>query len=140
VTIEWRDPVQAADWANTLVARLNAEMRSRAIANTTASVGFLEAELKTTPTVETRQAISRIIAAKINQRMLANITEEYAFRVVDKALPPDPRDMVRPKRPVLLALGPILGLLVGAFIALITGSWALTGQRATNPQPHRDSR
>src|SRR5207249_4949688 len=52
VQIERRDPVKAALWANELVARLNAEMRARAIASTNASVGYLEKELSSTAAVE----------------------------------------------------------------------------------------
>lgn len=118
VSIEWRDPVQAANWANALVGQLNAEMRERAIASTTLSVGYLERELATTATIETRQAINRLMEAQINQRMLANVTEEYAFRFVERALPPEPDDVVGPSKLVLLALGPSLGLLFGIFVVL----------------------
>jgi uncharacterized protein involved in exopolysaccharide biosynthesis len=113
VRIDWRDPNQAADWANQLVARLNAEMRARAIARTKASVGFLEQELASTVIVDTRSAISRLMESQINQRMLANVTEEYAFRVVDKALPPDEDDPVRPRKLMMLVTGAAIGLLFG---------------------------
>jgi len=118
VAIEWRDPAQAADWANALVGQLNAEMRDRAIAATKNSVGYLERELGSTSTIETRQAINRLMEAQINQRMLANVTEEYAFRIVERALPPDIDDAVGPSKLVLLALGPSLGLIFGIFVAL----------------------
>jgi uncharacterized protein involved in exopolysaccharide biosynthesis len=124
VEIEWKDPAEAALWANTLVGRLNAEMRSRAIASTTASLGYLEKEVATTSTVETRMAISHLMEAQINQRMLANVTEEYAVRVVDRALPPDPRDMVWPQKVLLLAMGPAFGLLCGIFVTLVSGAFS----------------
>jgi uncharacterized protein involved in exopolysaccharide biosynthesis len=119
VTIEWRDPVQAADWANAVVAQLNAEMRGRAIESTKLSVGYLERELTSTSTIETRQAINRLMEAQINQRMLANVTEEYAFRIVERALPPEPDDTVGPSKLVLVALGPSLGLIFGVFLVLV---------------------
>lgn len=128
IQIEWKDPVKAAEWANLLVERLNNEMRSRAIDKTNASVGYLEKELAATPTVEIRQAINRLIETQINQRMLANVTHEYAFRVVDRALPPDPRNITKPNRLLLLVLGPVLGLLIGAFAALIAGAFAARGK------------
>jgi uncharacterized protein involved in exopolysaccharide biosynthesis len=119
VEIEWRDRLKAAQWANALVERLNAEMRSRAIASTSAAVGYLEKELAATSAVETRGAIARLMEAQINQRMVANVTKEYAFRVVDRALPSDAKDEVRPNKPLLAALGPVLGLLFGALVVLI---------------------
>jgi uncharacterized protein involved in exopolysaccharide biosynthesis len=118
VSIDWRDPDQAADWANALVAQLNAEMRDRAISSTKLSVGYLEKELAATSTLETQQAINRLMEAQINQRMLANVTEEYAFRIVERALPPDPDDAVGPSKLVLLALGPSVGLIFGVFVVL----------------------
>jgi uncharacterized protein involved in exopolysaccharide biosynthesis len=127
--IEWRDRAKAADWANALLERLNAEMRARAIASTNASVEYLDKELATTSAVETRQAINRLMEAQINRRMLANVTQEYALRVVDRALPPDARDPVRPQKFLLLVLGPTLGLMFGIFVVLAAG--ALAGGEST---------
>ena len=119
LTIEWTDPEKCAQWANKLVERLNAEVRARAIANSNASIGFLERELETTGAVETRQAINRLMEVQINQRMLANVTREYAFRVADRAMPSDPNDEIRPNKPVLLLLGWLFGAMVGAVLALV---------------------
>jgi len=127
LAVEWHDPEQAAAWVNALVARINAEMRARAIANTQLSVGYLEQELEATSTIETRQAINRLIEAQINQRMLASVTQEYAFRVVDRALPPDPDDSVGPSKITLVALGPIVGLAFGVFAVLVIN--IIVGQR-----------
>ncbi len=117
--IDWRDPTVAAAWANELVTRANAEMRRRAIQDAGASVDYLEKELTATATVDTRTAISRLMEAQIKQRMLANVTVEYAFKVIDAALPPDPKDMIRPKRLLLVAFGAVLGMLVGVIVALL---------------------
>jgi uncharacterized protein involved in exopolysaccharide biosynthesis len=122
VNVEWRDRERAAQWANELIARLNAEMRARAIARTDASVGYLEKELETTSTVATREAINRLIETQIKQRMLANVTPEYAFRVVDRAVPADRNDPIRPKKLVLLLAGPFVGLILGIGAALLA-SW-----------------
>jgi len=90
VTIEWRDPVVAANWANDMIAKLNSETRARAIADANAAMGYLEKELGSTSTVETRLAIGRLMEAQVNQRMVASVTQEYSFRVVDRAMAPDP--------------------------------------------------
>jgi uncharacterized protein involved in exopolysaccharide biosynthesis len=113
VQIEWRDPLEAASWANELVALLNAEMRARAIANSSASVGYLEKELEATMTVVVKEAIGRLMETQITQRMLANVTHEYAFRVVDKALPPDPDDIAKPQKLVMVVMGAAIGFLIG---------------------------
>ena len=93
--------------------------RRRAVAESRASIEYLEKELATTITVDTRNAISRLMEAQIKQRMLANVTVEYAFRVIDRALAPDLKDMIRPKRLLLVAFGFVLGLLVGVIVVLL---------------------
>jgi uncharacterized protein involved in exopolysaccharide biosynthesis len=118
--VDWKNPQLAAKWANDLVARLNSEMRGRAIKRTNASVGYLRTELADTVAIDTRETINRLMAAEINQRMFANVTEEYALRVVDRALVPDLKDKVRPKRALMLVLGCVLGASLGALL-LMTG-------------------
>jgi uncharacterized protein involved in exopolysaccharide biosynthesis len=122
LNIQWRNRNEAADWANELVNRLNVEMRERAIRNASASVQYLEKELETTGTVATRDAISRLMEAQIKQRMLANVTTEYAFRIVDRAIPPDSDDVVRPRKMRLIALGAFLGMTLAALWVLVSGS------------------
>jgi uncharacterized protein involved in exopolysaccharide biosynthesis len=116
--VDWRDPETAARWANELARRLNSEMRKRAIEKADASLKFLQAELDATATVETREAINRLIEAQIRQRMLANVTQEYAFRVVDRAMAPDKEDPVRPNKALLVVLGPLVGFVVGVVLVL----------------------
>lgn len=115
LSIRWTDRLAAAAWANELVQRLNAEMRTRAIAQANESIAFLEAESQATVTVATKEAIGRLIEAQVKQRMLANVTEQYAFRVVDKALPQDADMPVWPPRLVLLLA---FGLFFGGFVAV----------------------
>jgi uncharacterized protein involved in exopolysaccharide biosynthesis len=122
VQVEWRDPQEAALWANTLVSRLNAEMRDRAIKKSEASLTFLESELQRTTLVESRQAINRLIEAQIKQRMLTNVSHEYAFRAVDPAIAPDRDDVAKPKRLLVLAAGPLVGLML-AIMTLLTLDW-----------------
>jgi uncharacterized protein involved in exopolysaccharide biosynthesis len=120
VRVDWRDPEVAANWTNALVDRLNAEMRRRAIERTNAAVKYLEQELAKTVIVDTRTAIGRLMETQINQRMLANVTEEYAFRVIDRALPSDDDDPVRPRKLVMIVTAAAAGLLVGIVVVLAT--------------------
>lgn len=121
VQIDWKDRQFAADWANQLVQRLNAEMRGRAIAHANASVGFLEKELEVTSVVGTRDSINRLIESQIKQRMLANVTQEYAFRIVDRAMPSDKNDPVQPKKRLIAAGGVLIGVLLGIVIVIVMG-------------------
>jgi uncharacterized protein involved in exopolysaccharide biosynthesis len=119
IQIDWRDPLEAAAWNNELVQRLNTEMRARAIDKANASLSYLEKELSRTNQVPTRDAINRLVEAQVKQRMLANVTQEFAFRVVDKALPPDRDDPIMPQTALWLSGGVALGLVIGVARALL---------------------
>jgi uncharacterized protein involved in exopolysaccharide biosynthesis len=121
LSIDWNDREQAASWANELVVRLNSEMRARALKEAGNSVVFLEAEMKKTSLLGIQTAISRIIEAQINKQMLANVTDEYALRVVERAMAPDDGDVVWPNKKVLAGLGLLLGGLVGVAAVLLMG-------------------
>jgi uncharacterized protein involved in exopolysaccharide biosynthesis len=109
--IDWRDRETAAAWANELVARLNAVMQRRAIDRADASLGFLAKELERTPVIDTRNAINRLVETQVNQRMIATVTQEYAFRVVDRAQTPDLHDKVRPHKLLMTLAGGFIGFL-----------------------------
>lgn len=119
--IDWRNRNQAAEWANGLISQLNSEMRSRAIDQASASIGFLERELDKTSVVATRDAISRLIEVQVRQRMLASVSPEYSFRVLDPATPPDLDDVVSPRKLLLLAVGIFVGSSVGIVAGLLAG-------------------
>lgn len=117
VSIEWYSPQLAAQWANLLVDRANERLRAAAINNAERSVAYLEQELAKTNVVELRQAIYNLIEDQVNNAMLANVQREYAFRVIDPAVPPETR--ISPKRTAITLAGVVLGLLVGALTALV---------------------
>ncbi len=119
--IDWTDRPKAAAWANSMIQKLNTEMRARAIQQSEASIGFLKNEIANTTVLEIRESINRLLEGQIRQRMLANVTQEYAFRVVDRAMVPDVTDKVRPKKLLMLLVGGILGGFLGAAIVLLHG-------------------
>ena len=140
VSVDWRNREEAASWANELVARVNSEMRSRAMAKALAYTGFLEKELGSTELVETRAAISRLIEEQIKQRMVASVTQEYAFQTVGRAYSPDADDFVKPQRALLAIGGSVLGLLLGlatAFVGTLSGSasWQRTAEEGFGGGP-----
>lgn len=100
--IVWADRELAAKWANQLVEQANVELRNRAATEADASLKFLETELKKTSVIELQQAIYRLMEAQVKRKLLANIRPDYAFAVIDPAVPPDADRFVSPKRRILL--------------------------------------
>lgn len=121
--IDWRDRDESAAWANELVERLNQEMRRRAIMEADASLGFLKSELQSTTEVVSRESIGRLMESQLKQRMVADVSQEYAFRFVDRAMPADADNPVRPQKLAMIVAGPILGLLFGVVFALVARKW-----------------
>ena len=119
--IDWTDRFEAAVWANELVKRLNQEMRTRAIGDADASLGYLDKELQSTNVVTTRDAIGRLIESQVKQRMMADVSKEYAFRVVDKAMPPDADSPIRPQKLAMIGAGVFTGSMIGIVYALMSG-------------------
>ena len=117
--IDWKEREAVAAWANELVRMLNVEMRARAIAKADASVRFLEREVANTSEIGKRDAIYRLIEAQVRQRMLAEVTDEFAFRVVDKAMAPDANDPIEPRKLFFLLTGLLIGALIGSIVSLM---------------------
>ncbi len=129
LTIDWKDRQTAADWANELVRRLNVEMRSRAMSQSDASLQYLNRELAATSVVDTREAINRLIESQIRERMIASVTQEFAFRVVDSAMKPEPTDKIRPKKGFMI----LTGGLFGAFIGVLWVYFRTPSRRSSAP-------
>ena len=131
LSVDWWNREEAASWANELASRVNSEMRTRAMTNATAYLAYLEKALETTQLMGTRDAINHLIENQIKDRMIASVTQGYAFRLVDHALPPDADDFVSPKRLLLVVCGPLVGLLLGC-LAVLVPVWL---RRATASAP-----
>jgi capsular polysaccharide biosynthesis protein len=116
--IRWFDRDQAADWANALVERLNARIRQRTIQEADRSVRYLNQQLELTSAVEVRQSIFELVERNIRRGMLANVRDQFAFRVVDPALPADPDKFVSPRRVLDVSLGIVVGFFAGLVIAV----------------------
>jgi uncharacterized protein involved in exopolysaccharide biosynthesis len=118
IRIDWHDRKLAADWANELVARVNASTRANAIREADESLKYLRVELQKADYVALQQSISSVIEAQINRRMLANTRPDYSFEVIDPAQPSDPNKSVGPKRIIFLIVGVLLGFASGVTLAV----------------------
>lgn len=120
--IEWRDPVQAAAWANELVRRANEQLRERALARAQRAVTYLQGEALKTDSVEVREALYRLLEQQYKDIVLANVTDEYALTVIDPAVAADRKHYIFPDR-VLFGIGGLFVGLVGCWlIALVAAN------------------
>lgn len=115
ITMDWRDPAVAARWANDFVALANEILRVRAIQESTLNIEYLNQQLAKTNVVEIQQAIYRLIEGETKSLMLAHGRADYAFTIVDPAVPPEVR--VSPRRTLMVISGLFAGGVLGSFIA-----------------------
>ena len=117
LSIEWKDPELATQWANSLVERINAHQKAAAIKEAQRSIEYLKNELQETSVVEMRQAIFRLIEAQTKNIMLANVRDEFVFKIIDPAVVPE--EKIKPKKKLMAILGTIVGFMIGVFLAFL---------------------
>jgi uncharacterized protein involved in exopolysaccharide biosynthesis len=117
IAVEWTDAQTAADWANRLTWQVNDEMRLRALDDANRNIAYLQGQLATTEAVSLQQAIARLLETELQKVMMAQGTDEYAFRVIDEARPPARR--ARPKRMIITVLALVSGLFMSTIAALL---------------------
>lgn len=130
MSIEWKDPAVAAEWANLLVTRLNDHMRVRALAEAETNVTYLRRELESSQIVTLQQSIGRLLEGELQKVMLARGNSEFAFKVIDRAQPPKRRS--RPQRPRVV--------LMSVAAAVMLSSFYLFLMQAIRTRQARDSR
>jgi uncharacterized protein involved in exopolysaccharide biosynthesis len=119
ISVEWRDPEFAALWANKLIADLNAELQIREINEAESMIAFLQQELEKTNIVGLQQAIFGLIEQQVQRKTFARVRSDFAYQIIDPAVSSEPRDYVRPNRPIILATGLLGGIFMGIMVALL---------------------
>jgi len=117
LSIEWSDPELTYTWANKLVEKINSHQKKAAIIEAQKSIAYLENQLKETSVVEMQQAIYRLIEAQTKNIMLANVRDEFVFKVIDPAVLPE--EKIKPKKKLIAILGVIVGFMLSVFLAFL---------------------
>jgi uncharacterized protein involved in exopolysaccharide biosynthesis len=117
ISIEWRDPIAAARWANDFVSLANELLRDRAIQESSRNIEYLNKQLEKTNAVEMQRVMYELIESETKSLMWANGRREYAFTVVDPAVPPEMRSS--PHRTVMVLAGLFIGGFIGSLIAWV---------------------
>jgi len=106
LTISWRDPAQAAAWANGLVKLTNDYLREKSIARSERNIQYLEAQAAKTDQIQLRTAIFALMQNEIRTEMVSKGNDEYALKIIDPAAVPE---KPASPQPVLLTLSAMIG-------------------------------
>jgi uncharacterized protein involved in exopolysaccharide biosynthesis len=113
VAITWHNPVEAANWLNGLIGELNQEIRSRDVEEANDAIKFLRGQLDATQFVDLQRVFYQLIESQTRITMLADVREEYVFRVIDPAVVPESKSA--PRRSFISALGTLVGFVFALF-------------------------
>jgi uncharacterized protein involved in exopolysaccharide biosynthesis len=120
LTVTWKNPQQAASWANGIVSMANLYLRDKAIHESERNIAYLTAQARDTDLVGVQNAIYSIMESQIKKAMLARGTEEYALKVIDPAVPPE--SPYSPKPVIWIGSAFLSGLLIAGVVVLLRAS------------------
>jgi uncharacterized protein involved in exopolysaccharide biosynthesis len=116
LAINWTNRVEAANWANMLANRINNQMQSRALAESTRNIQYLQGEIARTNVAALQQSLGKVLESEMQKFLMARGSEEYSFKVVDHATIPKKR--VSPQRAIVMIAGFLTGLALAVLIVL----------------------
>jgi uncharacterized protein involved in exopolysaccharide biosynthesis len=115
ITMDWTDPAVAARWGTEFVALANAELRDKAVADSTRNIVYLNEQVAHTSSVELQRLLYDLVEQQTKTLMLAKGRTEYAFMTVDPAVKAEVR--ISPRRTLMVVSGVFVGGVLGCFIA-----------------------
>ncbi len=120
MSITWTDPNQVAQWVELWASDLNDLIRQRTIAESQSMLDNLIPKLDQPLPAEVRTSIIGMIDEQTKTINAAMVKKDYALKLIDPPLAPE--IVAKPKRVLILAVAIVLGLMIGAMVAIIRGS------------------
>lgn len=118
-TISSDSPEVSYNLANKMIFHINNFLRAQVIDEADKSISLLKNELAATKLEALENTIYRQIETHTKSKTLANVRQEYAFKVIDKAIKSDLPSW--PNKLQVQSLGAVVGLLIGILFALYMG-------------------
>ena len=117
VDVDWTDPTIPSVWLSEILGLANQTIRDDTVREARASLDFLRAQNARETIEAVRQSIARLMEAKLNEVMLANVQDNFPFRMID---PPEvPFTGIWPPRLLMVAVGFLLGMFLFGMIVVL---------------------
>ena len=117
VSIEHQSPTVAAQWVNWLVEDVNAAVKAQDVAEAEKSIEYLREQVSNTSLADLQAVFFDLIQSQTETVMLAEVRQEYVFKVIDPAVAPEEKS--KPSRALICVLGTLLGGMLSVVIVLI---------------------
>ncbi|AUW03269.1 Wzz/FepE/Etk N-terminal domain-containing protein [Vibrio campbellii] len=121
LSVKHYSPYLAKKWADWLIADINLVMRERKISEVTKNLNYLNAQLSKTAVTDMQTTFYKLIEEQTKSLMLAQVQDEFVFKVIDPAVVPEKK--FEPRRALICVLGTLIGGILSVLIVLIRFSW-----------------
>ncbi|EGM78176.1 chain length determinant protein [Rheinheimera sp. A13L] len=100
-------PYIAKEWLILLTNDINQELKQRDITEAENSIAYLNKQIDQTNIADVRTTLYSLIEDQIKTLMLANVRDEYVFKVIDPAIAPEKK--AKPRRALIVIFAALLG-------------------------------
>jgi uncharacterized protein involved in exopolysaccharide biosynthesis len=121
VTMQFRDPKIAADIVNYTLFELTDHMSNEARRVADTNKKYLESQVDKTADPFIKTKIYALIAQQIETAMMAEVKENFAYKILDPPQTPDKK--IKPKRTQMVLVAFIASLFLGIFAAFGNEYW-----------------
>jgi uncharacterized protein involved in exopolysaccharide biosynthesis len=116
ISVEHFSPYLANNWVRSLVNGINEEIRARELNEAERSIVFLNQQIEKTKLSDVRAMLFSLIEEQTKTLMLANVRDEYVFKIVDPSVVAERK--VKPARSVICIIGLILGVIISMLVVI----------------------
>ena len=117
IAIKHESPVVAQAWVALIIEAVTEELRSSDVEEAQESIAFLEQQRAQTSLVSLDEVFAQLIEEQTKTIMLANVSKDYVFNVIDPAVVPELKS--DPQRALICILGTLLGGMLGTLLVLV---------------------
>ena len=117
IAIKHQSPVVAQAWVELIISAVTEELRGSDVEEAQGSIAFLEQQRTQTSLVSLDEVFAQLIEEQTKTIMLANVSKDYVFNVIDPAVIPELKS--EPKRALICILGTLFGGLLGVLLVLV---------------------
>lgn len=108
------NPIIAQTWLQYLLTDLNEYMRAKDMTQYKKSIAYLNEKILDTNLPDIKKGLAAFILSSTQKLMLSEISEEYAFKNIEK--PTLPIKKSSPRRSLICVIAAILGFIVGVIL------------------------
>ena len=117
IAIKHQSPVVAQAWVALIIEAVTEEIRGGDVEEARRSIAFLEQQRAETSLVSLDEVFAQLIEEQTKTIMLANVSKDYVFSVIDPAVVPELK--TEPQRALICVLGTLLGGMLAVLLVLV---------------------